>query len=251
MQQKRSAPAEPGTVRRTSKPQYFRIKDETTSKPRSMFGKRVLLVLICYAILMPVSLLLVAFLLPRHSTPETQDFVYQVGPDKDYWSRTVYAWETIRQGEIYYLNMTELAEYCDMSTTGDDIAIRYIVKSTGETVEFILGQSVAFVNGLQERTGGDAILRNGKVFVPLDFVNRCFDGLSATVDLQINKITVLREADEEGEPLIISFPYKPVATTSSIRFGDLDPDLQLQILIQNQPPAPEEPPADGTTEPAA
>lgn len=242
MRQKQTAPADPGTIRRATKPQYYRIKDDTPKRRGgSVFGKRVLLVLLCYAILMPISVLAVALILPRHSTPETNDFVYQVGPDKNFYSRNVFPWNVVRTGNVYYVNMTELAAYCNMSTTGDETAMRYIVKESGETVEFALGQSIAYVNGIQERTGGDAYLKNGNVYVPLDFVNRCFHGVEASVDLDKAKITVLRETDANGDDVTISFPYKPVSTTTSIRFADLDHDLQLQILIQNQPPEPEEP----------
>jgi len=244
MRQKKAAPADPGTIRRATKPQYYRIKDDTPKRSGSMFGKRVLLVLICYAILMPLSVLAVALILPHHTTPETNDFIYQVGPDNGYYSRNIYSWDMVRTGNVYYLNMSELATYCNMTTTGDDSTMRYIVKETGETVEFVLGQSIAYINGIQERTGGDAYIRGGNIYVPLDFVNRCFHGIETGVDLEKAKITVLRQTDADGNYVTVSFPYKPISTTTSIRFADLAPDLQLQILIQNQPPAPEEPDAN-------
>lgn len=247
MQQKRSAPADPGTIRRTSKPQYYRIKDdEPVKRGVPVFFKRAFLVLICYAVLMPVSVLLFALSLSQHSTPETNDYIYQVGPDKGYYSRKVLPWSVVRSGSDYYLNMTELAAYCGLTTTGDDSAIRYVVKETGETVEFVLDQSVAYVNGIQERTGANAYMKNGNVYVPLDFVDRCFSGIDTSVDLEKSKITVLRKTDSDGNPMTLSFPYKPAAATDAIRFADLPYDLQMQILIQNQPQAPEESP----TEPA-
>ncbi len=244
MRQKMAAPADPGTMRRATKPQYYRIKDDSP-EPRShglsVFGKRLLLVLLSYAVLMPICLLALSFVLPHHSTPETNDFVYQVGPDKGYYARHVYPWHVVRTGSTYYINMTELAAYCGMSTTGDDTTRRYIIKETGETVEFIINESIAYVNGIQERTGGDAYIRNGSVYAPLDFVDRCFDGIDATVDIEKAKITVLQQSDSDGKPVTISFPYKPVTTTKAIRFADLSHDLQLEILIQNQPTTPENP----------
>lgn len=249
MQQKKSAPAEPGTIRRTSKPQYYRIKEDAPHRSLSLLGKRILLVVLSYAVLMPISILLVALWLPHHTTQETNDYIYQVGPDHNYYSRKVFSWDVIRSGNLYYLDMTELADYCEMTTTGNDEAIRYIVKETGETVEFVLGQSIAFINGIQERTGGNAYQKNGKVYVPMDFVNRCFDGIEATVDLENNKITILRETTEDGTSLTLSFPYKPSVSSSPIRFADLDADLQLQILIQNQPPEPDKTPDTNPDEP--
>ncbi len=240
MQQKMTAPAEPGTRRRTSKPQYYRIKDDEMA-PKPHIIRRIFLVLVCYAIIMPACLFAVSLWLSHHTTTETDDYVYQIGPDEDYYSRRTYPWDTVRTGDLFYLNMTEIAAYCNMATTGDDKVMRYIVKDTGETVEFVIGQSIALINGVEERVGGNTYLRNGKIYVPVDFFNRCIHGIEASVDTENNKITILRQTAEDGTPIGISFPYKPSTTTEAIRFADLDHDLQLQILIQNQP---KDPPTD-------
>ncbi len=236
MDQKKRAPTEPGSVRRATARQYFRIKDDSSAKKSlSLFGRRVLLVLLCYAVLMPVSLFLVYLWLPHHSTPETKDYVYQIGPDGNYLSRKTYAWNVVRSGDVYYLDMNSLASYCDLTTTGDEEIMRYIVKASGETLAFVIGQSIAYINGIQERTGGNVYLRGGKVYVPLDFVNRCFIGVTATVDADRNKITIVRDTDENGTPATVSFPYKEAVVSQPIRFADLDADLQYQIQMQGTP----------------
>ncbi len=239
MEQKKAAPAEPGTRRRTSNRQYYRIKDDSDA-PKHRIFRRILLVVACYAMIMTVCLAAISLYLPHHSTRETGNYVYQLGPDDGYYSRHTYSWDVVRNGDVFYLNMTEIATYCNMTTTGDDHVMRYIVKDTGETVEFVIGESIAMVNGVKERVGGNTYLRNGKVYVPMEFVNRCINGIRASVDTDTNKITVLRETTDSGDPAPISFPYKPSTTTSAIRFADLDHDLQLQILIQNQPKDPTE-----------
>lgn len=241
-----TTPTEPGTSRRATTRQYYRVKADK-KKRRSILGMRVLLTLICYAILLPVSLFFVSLWLPHHTTPETGDFIYQIGPDKDYLSRKTYGWSTVRSGDIYYLDMTGIASYCNLATTGDSKKIRYIVKETGETVEFILGQSIAYINGIPERMGGDVYEKSGKIYVPLDFVSRVFTGLSVTLDLEKNKITLLRVTNEKEEPLVISFPVKNPDTTPEIDFDTLDTELQNQILYPTTQPTDPTAPTDPST----
>lgn len=230
-----TTPSEPGTSRRATKPQYYHIKTKARKQRLSIFGWRVVLVLICYAILMPISLLLVSLWLPHHTTPETRDFTYQLGDDKNVISKRIYSWSTVRTGDVYYLDMTGLASYCEMATTGDSEKMRYIVKATGEVIEFVLGQSVAYINGIPERTGGDIYLSNNRVYVPLEFVARCFTGLDVDLDTDHNKITLVRETDNDGNLLVIGFRYKLSATTAPIIFNALELEIQNQILYQNQP----------------
>ncbi len=230
----KNAPPEPGTRRRTTKPQYYRIKEER-KKNRSLFGKRVLTVLLLYAVLMPLSLGLFWMWLPRHTTPETRNYTYQIGPDNNVLSKKIYSWDIVRSGSIYYLDMTGIAELCEMTTTGDSYSMKYTVRGNGETVEFILGQSLAYINGIAERMEDICYIRNSKLYVPMDFVNRCFKGLTATLDTERNKITVIRETDDKtGNYLLLSFPYKQSETSVSIDFSSLDADIQQEILLRDQ-----------------
>ncbi len=230
----KNVPSEPGTRRRTTKPQYYRIKEER-KKSRSLLGKRVLTVLILYAILMPLSLGLFWMWLPRHTTPETRNYTYQIGPDNNVLSKKIYSWDIVRAESVYYLDMTGIAELCEMTTTGDSESMKYTVRANGETVEFVLGQSLAYINGIPERMEATCYIRNGKVYVPMDFVNRCFKGLNASLDTEKNKITVIRETDDEtGNYLLLSFPFKQSETSSSIDFSSLDVDIQQEILLREQ-----------------
>lgn len=235
MRQK-TAPSEPGTVRRATKPQYYRIKDERDRKKRrSVFGHRVLLVLVIYAVLMPISLLLFRLWLPKHSTPETQDYTYIVMSGDSVVSRRSYPWSTVRSESVYYLDMTGIADLCDMTTTGDAESLKYTVRANGESVKFMIGQSLAYVNGIPERMESDCLIRDGRLYVPMDFINRCFSGVGAELDTERNRITVTRETDSEtGNDLTVSFAFKKSETISSIDFDSIDSDLKQQILLREE-----------------
>lgn len=243
----KTAPTEPGTVRRQKK-QQFHIKKEVKRPSFSFIGKRILLVLIAYGILLPICLFLISLWLPHHTTPETNDYIYQLGPDSDVISRKIYPWDLVRKGMQYYLDMNTLADYCELATTGSAERMRYIVKDTGETIEFVLDQSVAYVNGLEVRTGADSYIRGDVVYVSMDFINRCFTGVTATVDLEKNKITVVRATDEEGDYLPITFPFKQQQPSEQLNFPELDIEIQNQIMEQNKPlPIPTPTPDENVT----
>lgn len=246
MRQK-TAPAEPGTRRRATKPQYFRIKEEQErKKKRAVFGHRVLLVLVIYAVLMPVSLLLFRLWLPRHTTPETQDYTYIVMSGKSVVSRRSYPWSTVRAENVYYLDMTGIADLCGMTTTGDAESLKYTVRTSGESVKFMVGQSLVYVNGIPERMESVCEMRSGRLYVPMDFVNRCFSGIGAELDTEKNRITVTRTTDDKtGAETEISFVFKKAETIAPIDFDSLDPAIREEILLREEANKPKD---DGDTD---
>lgn len=248
---------QPGTSKRVTAPQHFRIKEDgdkkqvkskpvtpkvaekndsakKKSKKRSVIRSRIMLVVILYLILMPSALLLFYSWLPKHKTPETQNYIYQVGENGSVISRNVYPWNVVRRGNVYYLDMNGIADFCDLITTGDSERIRYIERTSRESVEFCLDSSVVSVNGYIGHMDDDSYYSNGKVYVPLEFVNRCFVGVTAELDKDNNKITVKRDRDEKGNYVSLSFSYRPTATNDSILFSDIDPDIQNEILARER-----------------
>ena len=117
--------------------------------------------------------------------------------------------------------------------------MRYVVRSTSESVEFVIGESIAYINGVPERTGGNAFMYAGKVHIPLEFAQRCFNNLEITLDTERNRISIVRKTDSRGEYLDLDFPYKVVSENNRIIFGELEVEIQEQIIKQNQPTLPE------------
>lgn len=247
-----TAPSEPGTERRTSTPQYFKVKQSdkrarSSAKKGMPFSLRVtILALIAYAVILPITILLFSVMLPRAAVSDGKDVVYQLGTNKNVISRKIYSSSSIKRNGIYYVDMDSIASYCNLTVTGNSERMRYVVRESGEAVEFLIGQSIAYINGVSERTGGDAYVSSGKVYVPLEFAKRCFVGIDIALDLKNSKITIIRQTDANGEALALSFPYKLPNTMESINFGELDAEIQNDIIMQNQPTQPENP--DGNTD---
>ncbi|MBQ7124892.1 MAG: hypothetical protein IJO00_00880 [Clostridia bacterium] len=230
LMQKNIAP-EPAMKRR-SKQQYFRIKSDKR-KERSVLKNRILLVLVLYAILMPIAVGIFWAWLPKHQTPETNNYTYQIGPDNNVISKKVYSWSTVRSGDTYYLDMSGIADLCNMTTTGDSKSMKFTSKDSGESVEFFLNESLAFINGIPCRMDDISYLKNDKVYVPMDFVKNSFKGLTVTLNTDTNKITIIRETDKTGAYLPLVFPFKQASLSYSIDFSSLDKELQEEINLRN------------------
>ncbi len=249
---KNSTPSEPGTVRRTAT-QHFRIKNEGSRRRkrdkrktnRSFFKKVLVFGVICYLILLPLVITTANLLLKTSVKASANDFRYQLGEGKSTLWRKTYSYFRIYRDGVYYIDMDSLAEYCKLTTTGDGKHLRYVVRESGESVEFVIGESIAYINGVSERTGGNAFLYEGKLHIPLEFAKRCFINLDISLDTERNRITIVRDTDQNGNYLSLDFPYKLPDATENINFAELEVEIQEQIIKQNQPVLPEE----GVTEP--
>jgi hypothetical protein len=198
-----------------------------------------------YAVLVPIVILSVKAALPSNSSDRSGDYTYQLGSDDNIYSKKIYSRSRIKVGDEYYVNMDSIADYCTLTTTGDDESIRYVVRSSGDYVEFLIDQSIAYINGVQERTGAVVFLNNDTVYVPLTFAQRCFNGITIELNEKENKITIVRTKDSDGNFVDLSFPYKLPNTSNRINFADLDADIQEIIIMQNQPQLPESPDDSG------
>lgn len=246
----RTTPVEPGTARRATVQQQFKVRT-TDKKQRKRIRSIALIIsvlaLLVYAIFVPIGFIIFKATLNGTITNSGKEYVYQLGSSKDVYSKKIYSTSKIKRGGTYYIDMDSIADYCSLTTTGSDVSMRYVVKDSEESIEFVLGQSIAYINGVPERTGADVFVSGGRVYVPLNFAVRCFNGLNITLDTENYKITIEKQTDQYGKYLELSFPYKLPSNTKPINFGELPIEIQNQIIASNttEPDAPENNGADG------
>ena len=143
--------------------------------------------------------LLVRALVPR---PNTDDFrVY-------YDERIIVPYEdTVRDG-VVYINLFELSEYCRMTISGTRERIK--LSSESEYVYFTPGTNVAEVNGAKTAMPGMAYYHKDALWIPCEFVNSVFRGVSIVIDTELNKLSVWRETAEgstEKRPIYQSVTF--------------------------------------------
>ncbi|MBQ8510396.1 MAG: D-alanyl-D-alanine carboxypeptidase family protein [Clostridia bacterium] len=165
-----------------------------------VFLSRLLLFLVVFAIMCGLTAALFFMQLTRQDSPDDSSYSYTIGDARSY--RLAYS-DAVRDGRIY-VSFTDIAEMCDLAVTGSVDDIKYVIKGDeAETIRFLTGTRVVYVNTVETRLGAESYYKNDKLYVPVDFVSAYFKGLAVDVDEKKHEVTVTREIlnelDEDGK----------------------------------------------------
>ncbi len=187
-------------------------------------GTRIAMAIAAYVILTGgVFAALFLYFIPKNDTGQTNNFTYQFGPDVGYTERRTVAWYVARDDGRLYVDMTGIAGFCDLAVTGDGKNIRFIVKSSGQYLEFTPGTSDVTANGSKLKMGGVCRSSDGRIYIPYDFADRLISGITLSYNERRHRITT------ERTEAPVSFPFSVISETGAISFDSLDPDLQKEI----------------------
>ena len=162
----------------------------------------------------------------RGSAVANPKLTYQIGANDSVVSVRSIRRNTLYRDGLLYINMSELASYCEFTTTGTVREIRFISKTeTNDNVRFILGTPIAYVNGYQVRLNGAVIYEDDAVLVPSDFITHYVSGLDVSVDEKTGKVILSRTVDANYEA--------PVSIRDNA--GDVHYEQIVFTLQQQQP----------------
>ena len=122
---------------------------------------------------------------------------------------------------VVYVDFTGIAELCGVGVSGvsDELVFE---ASGGETAVFTPGSDCARVNGNPVTLEGAALMREGRLWLPLSFVRECFVGADAELT-EVEKrnrkylvITVSRTPDPEATGALGSY----IASSFRLKAGD-------------------------------
>lgn len=101
---------------------------------------------------------------------------------------------------VWYVSMTDVVNYCDMITTGDDEHLRFILKNSGnENVSFTANSSVVMINGVKAKMAHPVIVRDGDFLVPAEFFDKYMNGMTVLIDDKNKLFSIQKEQTEESE----------------------------------------------------
>ncbi|MHB1152242.1 MAG: stalk domain-containing protein [Eubacteriales bacterium] len=142
----------------------------------------------------------------NNGSPDTGVYTCQTGSIYDVVEvKTVKGNLMFRNG-TYYINVTDIASYCEFTTTGDVTQIRFISKSqSNDNVRFKVGDAVIYVNGVRVRLTVPVIGEGDSIYVPVEFFNKYALGINVHIDEQERKITVSRSFDDVTASIISEF----------------------------------------------
>ncbi|MGM9625292.1 MAG: stalk domain-containing protein, partial [Eubacteriales bacterium] len=192
-----------------------------------VFFGRLFVFLLMFCTLLAVSVGLFYANLVRYEHNSRRNFTYVVGN-----SSTTVSYDKMVQHGTLFVNMTPIVEMCEMAVTGDTAELRYITRDAKEHVQFIVGSTQVFINGVEERLTAAPYLDGEDLYVPYDFFNSYVSGISVLYDSEKNTVTVEKTLVEEtddtyetlrfvirsDEPLIGLNEYNEFGNTSPIDF---------------------------------
>ncbi|MCQ2428538.1 MAG: D-alanyl-D-alanine carboxypeptidase family protein [Clostridia bacterium] len=120
-----------------------------------------------------------------------KEIVYTVG------SRTVRKQKSAEliRGNTVYANLSELAEMCGMSVSGDMSSVKFST-SAGEYAVFGADSGVAVLNGSRAEMEGPAVIEKNAVLVPLSFIETKMTGICVEYSREHES-----ETGDDGAPL--------------------------------------------------
>lgn len=182
-------------------------------------GENLLLFFVIFMIVCATALSVFVIYLARTARADENDergFTYIVDESRSSLDRD----EVVFDG-VVYVDFTGIAELCGVGVSGvsDELVFE---ASGGETAVFTPGSDCARVNGNPVTLEGAALMRDGRLWLPLSFVRECFVGADAELT-EVEKrnrkylvITVSRTPDPEATGALGSY----IASSFRLKAGD-------------------------------
>lgn len=182
-------------------------------------GENLLLFFVIFMIVCATALSVFVIYLARTARADENDergFTYIVDESRSSLDRD----EVVFDG-VVYVDFTGIAELCGVGVSGvsDELVFE---ASGGETAVFTPGSDCARVNGNPVTLEGAALMREGRLWLPLSFVRECFVGADAELT-EVEKrnrkylvITVSRTPAPEATGALGSY----IASSFRLKAGD-------------------------------
>ena len=198
----------------------------------SVFGARIILFLVVFVVLAGVIALI--FTLNFFSTPDKPDSaltVYYGKVEVDVDESHAY-----RDSKMY-LSFSRIAEYLELSRTGDADSARFVFASDGvpaegageEYAEFFRDDTKAVVSGTEIRMTSPAFFSGDEVYVPAEFVRLYMLGLSVEEDGRTVYVAreKLAETEKDGTHLEaeVTLALKAVTAPKPVDISDVAVDV--------------------------
>ena len=167
-----------------------------------------------------------------------ETWTYTLGLEEDeYFTKKSISSSTIFLDNVAYLNMSDIAQMCNLTVVGDFNEITYFnVDSNDQRITFYYGSDKITVNGEHYKLNGIMFENSGNIFVPASFVSQFCSGIIVEIDDDKHTMKVYRHSlGIEYDPLDNPYHiYEDIKfATGSIQPIKL-PDRGLMFSDQSQ-----------------
>ncbi|MBR4882131.1 MAG: hypothetical protein IKU19_09355, partial [Clostridia bacterium] len=183
----------------------FRVKKRKNKAIGKLLMARLLLFFVVFAIMF--SLVAGVFMLSLHSGGKNtgSEYTLQLGadlpegvdkskiPEEEKPKYLTVPKSCSRRYGNLYMPVSALTDFCQLTVTGTPEDLRYLPReSEGQSVRFLVDSDIAYVNGAKVRMISPSFIHEGKLYVPLDFIQKYSTGLVIEQDESAGKITVTK-----------------------------------------------------------
>ena len=145
----------------------------------------------------------------KNADPLPEKIVYNIGEEK-----TTLAYSSVYINEKYYVDLSSIAARALLSVSGDSKNM-ILSTPTGEKAVFNVDSASVSINGVSVSMDAPCFLREGKLWVSADFVNKYINGVtvsvsedkkSLTVDISDNCTFLLKSEAPLAPPIVDKLP---------------------------------------------
>ncbi len=217
-------------ARRRQEEQYRRIKQREEMKRktrRRAYAGRFVLFIACFAVISVVVAMcvLVSFLLRKPELPSKATYTLVYGDEK-----VKIAEDKLTRNGVRYADFTKLSEYLSMTFTGGAGKYRFVAGSLGEEASLSDGSDEATVNGQPFRMKGAALVEDGHLWVPFDFIENCVKGVSISENEEKHMIT-FSVTGALGFTIKGGQPISPIPETGEGTNNETEPPAPPEIEV--------------------
>lgn len=238
---KRMNPTSPEVRSVPKKQQGYAIKRPNKKARRAMVAKMFLFLLI-FAVMFSVFALALSVSLKSVPKADYKNITVKIGVEnEDGLKGQSLPYESFVRNGVFYLDMTEIADRFNFTTTGDHKELRFITDTeSGEFVRFELGSSFANINGTTVRLDEETYVSDGHLYVPQSFFDSYVNGIKVEFDGEKKQLSILRGVEKNVlgklSEVSIGFKLKSMKAEEFIDESELSQAIKDKTYFMNQSP---------------
>ncbi|MBO5649532.1 MAG: D-alanyl-D-alanine carboxypeptidase family protein [Clostridia bacterium] len=181
-------------IRAQMKREERQYRSRQRARRAKIFFGRCVMFCIMFVCLLGISIGLFYVNLVKYEMSARRDFSYKVGTA----SSVTVPYEQMVRGGTLYVNMTPIVSMCGLAVTGDTAELRYISRNGREHVQFIVGSTQVFINGVEERLTAAPYLIGEDLYVPASFFSSFVTGISVNYNKDTQSVSVTQTPLSDG-----------------------------------------------------
>jgi len=191
---------------------------------KAILSAKVILSSLALTLIFLLLYVLIMALMIFSGTKKKYDCTYTIGRYEENIIEHTYDEEYVIPNDVPYVNVDDLIDYCGFSVSGDASQIKIIITGKDSSyVSFTKGDSNIYINGTRYRMNEPVIKRGDSMWIPIEFLNKYVNGVTATYDYEEHSLLVCKDYTDECAELVDKYEKsrEDDDTTNNIPYSTL------------------------------